>query len=50
MNDLRARIIEMILLMKTHDPDYARYALRSYADAMPWLDLLKGVKLAMEAE
>lgn len=48
MNDLRQRLITHILTMRKHDPDYARQALRTYAEQMPWLDLVAGIKAAME--
>ena len=48
MNTLRDRLIAHIMNLKKHDPDYARTALRSYHEAMPWLDLLNGVKAEME--
>lgn len=48
MNDLRQRLIDHVLHMKTIDPDYARAALRSYHEAMPWLDLVAGIKDAMK--
>lgn len=46
--DLRTRLIEHILQMKTLDPDYARYALKHYHVQLPWLDLMSGVRDAME--
>jgi len=34
--------------MKTLDADYARWALRSYREQLPWLDLMNGVKEALK--
>lgn len=48
MNDLRQRLIDHVLHMKTLDPDYARYALKRDHEAMPWLDLVAGIKDAMK--
>ena len=48
MTTLRDRLIAHILHMKTLDPDYARYALKSYAEQIPWMDLVSGIKAAME--
>jgi len=51
---LRADLITHILKMKngtdttTPQPEYARYALRWYHEKMPWLDLINGVKEALE--
>ena len=47
---LRNRIIEHILFMKKHDIDYARQALRTYAEQMPWMDLVAGIKAEMEKQ
>jgi hypothetical protein len=44
----REAYISHILTMRKTDPDYARYALRTYAEQMPFLDLVSGVKAAME--
>lgn len=49
METLRQRLIEHILMMKTHDEAYAREALKWYAALLPWLGLNAGVKLAMES-
>ena len=40
----RTRLIDHILWLKNKDPDYARQALKSYHEAMPWLDLMQGVR------
>ena len=45
--EFRKKLIEHILMMKQYDPDYAREALRRYHAAMPWLDLLNGVRDAL---
>ena len=50
MNTLRQRLIAHIMNLKKHDPDYARAALRSYHEAMPWLDLVAGIKAEMEKQ
>lgn len=42
--------IAHILHMKTLDEDYAREALKSYDKAMPWLDLMQGVRQALEQQ
>lgn len=47
--DLRTRLIDHILWLKNKDPDYARQALKSYHEAMPWLDLMQGVRERMAA-
>lgn len=47
---MRTRLIAHILTMRQQDPDYARHALRSYAEAMPWLDLVAGIKAEMEKQ
>jgi len=50
----REGLIAHILKMKngtdktTPQPEYARYALRWYHEKMPWLDLIVGVKEALE--
>jgi hypothetical protein len=52
---LRAQIINRIMEMKdgtektTAQPDAARAALRWYADTLPWLDLVAGVRDALKA-
>lgn len=46
----RKTIIAHILRMKTQDETYARAALRHYADLLPWMDLLSGVRDAMKAQ
>lgn len=43
----RTRLIDHILWLKNKDPDYARQALKSYHEAMPWLDLMQGIKDAL---
>ncbi|MEI8170926.1 MAG: hypothetical protein WCG50_14715 [Rhodoferax sp.] len=48
MDKFREKLIAHILFMKQHDPDYARAALKSYHEAMPWMELTKGVKEAMK--
>ena len=45
----RQTLIEHILMMKTFDADYARWALVQYANALPWLDLMAGVRDALKA-
>jgi len=51
----REGLIAHILKMKngtdktTPQPEYARYALRWYHEKMPWLDLVEGVRDAMES-
>jgi len=51
----REGLIAHILKMKngtdktTPQPEYARYALRWYHEKMPWLDLIAGVKEALDA-
>ena len=47
--DFRTRLIDHILWLKTKDPDYARQALKSYHEAMPWLDLMNGVRERLAA-
>ena len=37
-------------MMKQTQPDYAREALKSYHEAMPWLDLMAGVRQALEQQ
>lgn len=44
----REELIDHIMKMKDKDEDYARAALRYYADLLPWLDLNDGVKQAMK--
>ena len=44
----RETIINHILTMKNLDPDYAREALRYYNALLPWMELNKGVKEAMQ--
>ena len=46
---LRTRLIDHILWLKNKDPDYARQALKSYHEAMPWLDLMQGVRERLAA-
>lgn len=36
--------------MKKMDPDYARESLREHDKAMPWLELVEGVRDAITAE
>ena len=43
----RSDYIAHILMMRKYDPDYAREALRRYHAAMPWLELLNGVRDAL---
>ena len=43
----RETLIAHILMMRQYDPDYARYALRWYADLMPWLRLNAAVREAL---
>lgn len=45
--DLRERLISWILEMRELDEDYARYALARYAAALPWMQLNRGVREAM---
>ncbi len=35
--------------MKTLEPDYARWALVQYHNALPWLELMAGVRDALKA-
>ena len=42
--------INHILMMKQTQPDYAREALKAYDKAMPWLDLMQGVRQALEQQ
>ena len=37
-------------MMKQTQPDYAREALKAYDKAMPWLDLMAGVRQALEQQ
>ena len=46
----RDDFINHILMMKQTQPDYAREALKSYDKAMPWLDLMAGVRQALEQQ
>jgi hypothetical protein len=50
LNTLRQRLIAHVLHIKTLDPDYARYALKRDHEAMPWLDLVNGIKAEMEKQ
>lgn len=43
------QIIDWILTMRKTDEDYARYALQQYHAAMPWMDLMAGIRDAMKA-
>lgn len=47
--DFRTRLIDHILWLKNKDPDYARQALKSYHEKMPWLDLMQGVRERLAA-
>ena len=47
--DFRTRLIDHILWLKQHDQDYARHALKTYHEAMPWLDLMNGVRERLAA-
>ncbi len=42
--------VNHILMMKQTQPDYAREALKAYDKAMPWLDLMQGVRQALEQQ
>ena len=44
----RDDLIAHILMMKSIDADYARYALRWYHEKMPWLALMDGVRDALK--
>jgi len=44
----RDDLIAHILMMKTLDPDYARFALKQYHEKMPWLALMDGVRDALK--
>lgn len=46
----REQIINHIMHMKTLDPDYARFALRQYNDLLPEMELMSGVREAMEKQ
>lgn len=48
--NLRARIISHILMLKQHDPDYARFALKQYDAQLPDLELMAGVRDALKAQ
>ena len=48
MPDLRTRLINHILAMKTKQPDYAREALKSYDALLPELKLMDGVRAQMK--
>jgi|APIni6443716594_1056825.scaffolds.fasta_scaffold4723379_1 hypothetical protein len=48
MPDLRTRLINHILQMKTKQPDYAREALKSYDALLPELKLMDGVRDALK--
>ena len=43
----REDLICHILRMKALDADYARHALRWYAELLPWMELVAGVREAM---
>ena len=45
---LRTRLIDWILEMRKTDETYARYALKQYAEIVPFLDLVAGVREAMK--
>ena len=49
MSDLRTQLITHILTMKTHDPDYARWALKNYNALLPDMSLSAGVRDALKA-
>ena len=40
MDEFKEKLTAHILWMKTLEIDYARYAAKQYAEAMPWLDLI----------
>ena len=42
--DLRTRLIDHILTLKELDEDYARWALKNYAEMVPEMELVKGVR------
>ena len=46
----RDDLINQIMHMKTLDPDYARYALRQYNDLLPEMELMAGVREAIEKQ
>ena len=46
---LRTQLITHILTMKTHDPDYARWALKNYNALLPDMNLSAGVRDALKA-
>ena len=46
--DLRTRLIEHILKMKTTQPDYAREALKDYDKLLPEMKLMDGVRDALK--
>jgi len=48
MPDLRTRLINHILQMKTKQPDYTREALKSYDALLPELKLMDGVRDALK--
>lgn len=43
-----ATLVAHILMMKKHDPDYARAALIEYDKLLPWLGLMAAVREAMK--
>lgn len=46
----KADYVAHILMMRKHDEDYARATMLDYHAAMPWMDLLDGVKQALKGE
>jgi hypothetical protein len=42
--NLRTRLIDHILTLKELDEEYARWALKNYAEMVPEMELIKGVK------
>jgi hypothetical protein len=43
-------LIDHILWMRSMDEDYAREALINYHAELPWLDLMNGVRQALEQQ
>jgi len=46
--DLKTRLIQHIIMMKTYDKDYAREALKSYDAQLPELELMEAVRQALK--
>lgn len=46
--DLKTRLIQHIIMMKTYDKDYARDALKWYDKQLPELELMESVRQALK--